>query len=737
MPQSVIQKVVNSFNAGLVTEFSELKFPENASVDELNCDLSKDGSRARRLGLEVESDYALSSFQVKTNKVFQTFTWLNAGGLSGYNLVVIQVGGNLYFYEANKTPFSAQDTGLTFDLSTYGIAGYEIAQNKCQCTSIGGVLVVASAALDTFYLVLDTNTMSLSSHKILFRVRDFDYQSDLQDMSERVSESSVTRERKYDTKNAGWTGVYGSSALDTYIANRSAWPPLTHAWYSGKDSSGNFSLTEWEKVFAGTSIFGNGHFILDFFYKDRSDASGISGIDIEIEPNRFKSVTSYAGRVWYAGLGSGINSGRILYSRIIESIKVEGDNSAIGDCFQQNDPTSEDFSDLLDTDGGSMIIPEAFNIKKVFAADQYLYVFAENGVWVVGGVQSSNSNTARFVSRNFSASGYFVSKITSVGLDCVESFVSVEGVPFWWSKYGIHTFSYDQSTGMPVEQNLTVDTIQTFWDSITTEGKRTVTSAYDPKEKKVYWTYKSATDTEKNKYSKVLILDIPLKAFYPWQISNSSDYYVMLLHTMEGYFVPTANIQVVNSDDVDVVNSSGVEVVSDANVSVGNEDTVVVAYVLNVASKKMTIATFSSLLFRDFTSENFQSYAIAAYDFLGDAERRKTAPYVTVYCRSTEQGFTGTEVAGYDSINESSLLVSALWDFKETAYSTQQAYRIKPFPVVDSTDLTNNQQDRSVVATRLKIRGKGRSCRFKFESEEGKNFVLIGYSIIAGINNGF
>jgi hypothetical protein len=92
---------------------------------------------------------------------------------------------------------------------------------------------------------------------------------------------------------------------------------------------------------------------------------------------------------------------------------------------------------------------------------------------------------------------------------------------------------------------------------------------------------------------------------------------------------------------------------------------------------------------------------------------------------------------GYTPINESSLLVSALWDYKETSYNTQQAYRVKPYPLVDSTDLSNNQQDRSVVTTRLKIRGRGRSCRFKFESEEGKNFVLLGYGVVAGVNNAF
>ena len=518
MPQNQTQKVVNSFNAGLVTEFSELKFPENASIDELNCTLDKDGSRSRRYGLELETGAMESSFEGKPSKVFNTATWFNAGGLAGYNLVVMQVGRNLKLFEANKAPFSAQFTGLSINLKDFQIAGQDVSQAKCQFTSISGILVVASPALDTFYVTLDTKTMSLATYKISFRVRDFDYQSPLNTMSEKVPSLTASLQRKYDTKNAGWTGEYGQAALDTYITAREAYPPLTHAWYSGKDSSGDFSLVEWEKIYAGTSVYSNGHFILDFFNKNRADAAGIPGIEPEIESNRFKSVTSYSGRVWYAGLGSGGNSGRVLYSRIIETVKLTEENPSLGECFQQNDPTSEDFSDLLDTDGGVIVIPEASDIKRIFAADQYLYVFAENGVWVIGGVQSANSNTARFVSRNFSASGYFVSKISSVGIDSPESFVSVDGVPFWWSRYGIHSFSYDQTTGMPVEQNITQDTIQTFFDNIVPTYRQNVSSAYDPRNKKIYWMYKASTDTPKNKVSNVLVLDIPLKAFYPWSI---------------------------------------------------------------------------------------------------------------------------------------------------------------------------------------------------------------------------
>ena len=56
MPQSLNQKTVNNFVKGLITEAAELTFPEGASVNELNCDLRRDGSRRRRESLTLESN---------------------------------------------------------------------------------------------------------------------------------------------------------------------------------------------------------------------------------------------------------------------------------------------------------------------------------------------------------------------------------------------------------------------------------------------------------------------------------------------------------------------------------------------------------------------------------------------------------------------------------------------------------------------------------------------------------
>lgn len=737
MPQSLNQKVVNSFNAGLVTEFSELKFPENASVDELNCDLNRDGSRQRRKGLSPEPNNIWSGYNVSATDILSTNTWYNAGSVEGQDILVVQTGSTLRFYTVSSQPISNNLKTYSVDLNTYAAGSVPVATTAVTCASIGGALVVSSSAIDTIVIRLDSVTDTITVQRITFRVRDFDYMSDQDSLTKMTS--SVDIRRQYDTANVGWVGNNGEAALASYLSSHSGnYPALTHSWYSGKDSSGNFSNTEFDKVYSGNSLIGNGHFVLDFFNKDRSTASGFAGIDTEVESNRFNTVAAYAGRMWYAGLGSGTSAGKVLFSRIVTSLSNNNVTAAtLGNCYQLNDPTSEDFSDMLETDGGLINIPDATNIQKLYAADQFLYVFAENGVWIIAGVRNNSSSTSAFVSSSFSISDFFVSKISSFGLYSKHSFVEADGTPFWWSKSGIHTLSIDQSSGMPVEQNVSLTTIQSFWDAIGVNGKRTVKSCYDPKNKKIYWLYKDSTDTYLNEFSKVLILDIPLKAFYPWSMGSDPSRFLSHMTYIDSYNTSTVFESITTSGGLVVTTTSSVPVTTTVVTTSSTPSDNILGLVVDRFTSKLSFYTFKDIAFRDFQTASYDSYAIAGYDFMGDLNRKKTAPYVTVFLRPTEEGFTGSEDIGYEPIHPSGLTLEALWDFKAVPSSSQSCYRIKPKNSVDTDRLDENQQDRTVHVTKLKVRGKGRSMRLKFKAEEGKDFILLGYNVIQGTNNAF
>lgn len=718
MPQSLTQKVVNTFVKGLITEASELTFPENASVDELNCDLRRDGSRRRRLAAKVEDSFVLSSFTVSTSTRFHTGKWENVGGQSGLEFLVLQVGSTLRFYNKIGLPYSSHEVTETVDLSSYEVAGGVGATNvNCQFASINGALVVSSPAINTIYIQRDNFTGVLTTTQITFRIRDFEWLGDKSTYSIQIATGSASAQRKYDTANAGWSGTKGTAALTAF----GAYPPLTLPWYSGKDTSGNFSKTEWEKVFSGTSLIGNGTYILDFFSKDRTAASGIAGITTEVETSRFKAVESFAGRIFYAGLESAKNSGSILFSRQIESL------SELGECFQVNDPTAEEISDLLPTDGGVIRIPDAVNIKYLYAFGANLFIFADNGVWSINGVDNV-----------FRATEYSLRRVSYTGMLTAESFVEAEGVPFWWSKTGIHTLQFDEATGSPTEQNISLPTIQTFWDNIGANSRSLVQATYDRLNKKIYWAYPNATEANANKLNNFLILDIPLGAFYPWKVSDeaTSTDYVMGLAVYSGYGSDPLVLDVVLPNGDDVVQGAD-DVVSTQLSDFATGDPSIVLLLRDGATGKLTMGSFSGGDYLDWGTANYTSFAEAGYDFLGDLMLQKTAPYIVVYSRVTEEGWTAVG-AGYEPIHPSSLLVSAYWDFSRTASSTpQQAYRYKTTPVVDPASLSSFGYPETVITTRLKVRGRGRSMRMRFESEQGKDFVLLGYGVLGGRNNRF
>lgn len=718
MSQSLSQKVVNTFVKGLITERTELTFPADASVDELNCDLRRDGSRRRRLAAKVEDSRVLSSFTVSTSTRFHTGGWENVGGQSGLEFLVLQVGSTLRFYNKSDLPYSSHEIAETVNLSSYEVAGGVGAANaNCQFASINGALVVSSPAINTIYIQRNNSTGALTTTQISFRIRDFEWLGDKSTYTTEIATGSASTARKYDTANAGWSGTKGTAALSAY----GAYPPLTLPWYAGKDASGVFSKTEWQNIFSGTSLIGNGTYILNFFNKDRSAASGIAGITTDIETSRFKSVESFAGRIFYAGLESAKNSGVILFSRQIETL------SELGECFQVNDPTSEDVSDLLDTDGGVVRIPDAVNIQYLYAFGATLFIFAENGVWSINGVDNV-----------FRATEYSLRRVSYTGMLTAGSFVEAEGIPFWWSKTGIHTLQFDEVSGNPTEQNISLPTIQTFWDEIGSNARSLVQATYDRLNKKIYWAYPNAAEPNANKLNNLLILDIPLGAFYPWKVSDeaSSTDYIMALVVYSGYGSDELVLDVVLPTGDDVVQGSD-DIVSTQLSDFATGDPATVLLIRDGATGKLTMGTFSGKSFLDWGTTNYLSFAEAGYDFISDVVRQKNSPYIVTYMRVTEEGWEAT-VSGYEPIRPSSLLVSSYWDFSTTASSvSQQAYRYKQTPIVNPGDLTDFGYPDTVISSRLKLRGRGRSVRLRFESEQGKDFLLLGYGVINAVNQRF
>lgn len=705
MPQSLIQRTVNTFVKGLITEASELTFPENASVDELNCALERDGTRRRRKALTLEENHVLSDVTVPQGALVHTLDWYNVAGQPNLEFLVVQVNNILYFYEKSADPLSANKYSDTVNLNNYSASNnLSPSDERVQVTSLNGALIVASPAINTFYVEFDTVAQTFSETVISFKERDFEWQgSDVEVTSEYFSnDSSPSVERTYDAKNVGW-GQGGGPATYTFA--------LTHAWYAGKDANGAFSATDWEEIYSGSSLAANGHFVVDVFNKVRS------GLTTEVETARFRTVAAYAGRVFYAGIDSAKNGGKVYFSRLTERL------ADVGNCFQVYDPTSEIISDLLDTDGGVVSIPDAHNIRKLHVIGASLLVFAENGVWAVAGVDNV-----------FRATEYAITRISDTGLTNETSFVVADGLPVWWSKTGIYAIQQGESLSVPTAQNLSLSTIQTFWNSIPNEKKAQIHVEYDKVNQRVMWFYPDAEETIDYKYNNILVMDLALQAFYPWKIADqdSNTSYVIGTSYYAGLGSTSTETQVVNGADT-VVNGAD-NVIATLYRDYLQGDSEIKVLVRDGATGKMTFATFRGDSYLDWGDADYKSFAEAGYDFMGDMTTFKTAPYITTYMRVTEDGYTASGV-GYEFINPSSCLMSVSWNLSKTNSTPREIYKLKDVPVVDPADLSSINYPSDTVVTKSKVRGRGRSMKLRFESATGKDFHLVGYEVLGGKNN--
>ena len=705
MPQSLIQRTVNTFVKGLITEASELTFPESASVDELNCSLERDGTRRRRQALTYEDNHVLSDVVIPQGALVQTLDWYNVAGQPNLEFLVVQVNNILYFYEKSADPLSANKYADTVNLNTYTASNnLSPSDERIQVTSLNGTLIVASPAINTFYVSFDTSAQTFSESVISFKERDFDWQgTDTEITSEYFeNDGSPSSERTYDAQNVGW-GQGGGPATYTYA--------LTHAWYAGKDAAGVFSATDWEEIYSGSSLAANGHFVVNVFSKSRS------GLTTEVETARFRTVAAYAGRVFYAGIDSAKNGGKVYFSRLTDRM------ADVGNCFQVYDPTSEIISDLLDTDGGVVSIPDANNIRKLHVLGASLLVFAENGVWAVAGVDNV-----------FRATEYAITRISDTGLTNENSFIVADGLPVWWSKTGIHAIQQGESLNVPSAQNLSLPTIQTFWNSIPNEKKAQVHVEYDKVNQRVFWFYPDATETVDYKYNNILVMDLALQAFYPWRIEDqdANTSYIIGSSYYAGLGSTSTETQVVNGADT-IINGSDT-VIATLYRDYLQGDSEIKVLVRDGTTGKMTFATFRGFTYLDWGTADYKSYAEAGYDFMGDMTTFKTAPYVTTYMRVTEDGYVASG-AGYDFINPSSCLMSVSWNLTKANSTPREIYKLKDVPVVDPNDLGSFNYPTDTVVTKSKIRGRGRSMKLRFESAAGKDFHLVGYEVIGGKNN--
>lgn len=734
MPQQKGSKLYNTFVKGLNSDASPLTFPPNTSLDESNMRLLIDGSRRRRRGIDYEQSAILSAIgpalDTLSTQVISSHRWFSVHEDANVNFLVVQVFNLLYFFNHSSIPLSSGLKAFTVNLDTYLAPGKTLAGSEyIDTATVKGALFVCSNKIEPFVISYDAAADTISVVVKPVQVRDFTGVTD----GLRVDEQPLTLSNPhlYNLYNQGWSSPSVFTPQISLIqpgytaVSGGHYPSNTQQWVVGfNEATGDTNMNVVRSSNFGNTAAPKGHYILNAFYKDRSTVSGITGLAVETIAERPNSLAGYSGRVFF-GVGS-----TLYYSQIIKT-----DLSNIGYCYQDADPTSKDVNDLIDSDGGTITITEAINIRAVRALGNALIIFADNGVWAVTG-----NNYSGFKATEFQIT--FVSEVNCLNKN---SIVRATNSLLWWANTGIQTLQLDNTSGAPVIKSISDGVIQKFYNGIPGNSKFDSKGGFDPFNQVAIWAYHSEVAPSSNvkALDRLLILDFQLGAFYVHDVSQTSStpFITDLIVTPTSSSLPTQETIVVGSTSV-VVGVNTV-VVTQNNLEIINTTIQYLTAVPTGTSFSLTVSEFSNIDFKDwftFASPgiDYLSFVDTGYLIEGDAAHEKQAPYILVYFRRTESGYTGNDTSGYQFLNPSSCMMQAKWDWADSVASNkfsskQQVYRFRQNSLVPSNLSFDNGFP--VVVTKNKVRGRGKSLHLRFESESGKDMNLLGWHVVFNINS--
>lgn len=753
MARASANKLYRTFVKGLVTEASPLTYPEDTSYDELNTILSRKGSRTRRQGINYSASALVPSLEVTEDAISQTeYVWSAVARQSNLTFLVVQKGFNISFFDLSSEVSPTTLKSFSVDLSEYVISSFsetEAKEQVVQMSSGKGFLFIVSRATDPIVVEYKEDEDDITVTKLAILIRDFDGLNDGLANDEEPPE--LSKEHHYNLMNQGW--LYGTtSASDTssetntdytvspqqyyynyytggdplpvysiasgtnspiseFFDEVGRYPGNNKQWWAARAEAddpdtgveaGDFLPKVLDKLYSGNNRAPSGHFIVNAFTKERSALSGISDIDTEDKDFRPEAVTFFSGRAWY-GAGS-----EVYYSQIIDSTGVY--KAAL--CYQEADPTAEDISDLIASDGGLIPIPEADRIRKIVPLGNGVIVIAQNGVRFIGGGDNA-----------FSATNISVSKVSSIGTKSPLASVVVEETLFWWNETGIQALQQASGQFGPIagkfgNTNISEQTIQTLFNDIDEDNKKYVKAAFDPRNNRVIWLYNKDLDSFSYSYDRCLIYDLTLQAFFLWEFESFEDSTPVVTGiynnvgisyaTTENTIVDFLGNNVVSVADESVVSLSVSSLYSPTNIE----------FVVNVPDEGLSVATVNNSNYVDWESFDdigleYDSFIETGYELMDDAMRNKQLNYV--FCHFTR-------------VDNSTCKMTTKWEWSNSSTSNRWSREVEAYRIPNNT--SGDGDAFAAVTSKHKVRGHGKAIQFRFgTSERGKNFELLGWSV--------
>lgn len=742
MTKKSVKVEVNSFVGGLVTEASPLNFPANATTDEENFVLNRDGTRDRRFGMDFEYNHNLIELpttieDISVNTPF-SFKWLSVNGDPTVNLIVVQVKTSLLFFDLDNSVITSIPPLGTIDLAGYGFSATE----RYSFAAIDGNLVVA-AGVNNIVVVTYDGTL-FDSYAETLKTRDIwglevfaepAYETDVQ------YRGGLTSEHAYNLYNQSWgiprqtiiatvptyddpISIYFSTLAKHPSNSESVWTGLQYQPVTGgADPYERMYPNLYEQTFGASVRAAKGYFIIDLLTRGPSreavvlenrakhpalDYLNIPNFKADTTNGGAKVICEFAGRVWYAGFGGTIvesdSRSPALSSYVAFSQLVKG-TPDIFKCYQDGDPTSRDSNDLVDTDGGLIRLSGAEGIVGMINIGNDLIVFANNGVWSITGGDRNG----------FTATNYKVERLSAFGTVSALSIVSDGARALYWAADGIYVIDRNQ-LGELVVNNLIQKNIQTFYGNIPTSAKATATGVFEAANKKIRWLYHQGDRFTEFSVTRELILDLTLGAFYPFKIMNTPDYSIEVVSVFSAtpflsaspVYNPNRTTGLLDSRYLVIVNVDG--------------------------APYMGFAYYNNERFLDWESYDDVGYDAAAYLTTGavtanDSSVTKQVPYLTLHFLRTEFGVDESLQPQYPS----GCLVQSQWDWANSTNSNKwgsvfQGYRQRKeyLPTTEDDEYDTGFQ---VVTSKSKLRGRGKAFALHMETEPGKDCRILGWSI--------
>ena len=273
-------------------------------------------------------------------------------------------------------------------------------------------------------------------------------------------------------------------------------------------SSGIYNLT---KIFEGntteytllrlwTNSLNNGICVAE--YRINTAVGDWNGYPSPAYNYRITDVNFLAGHFFY-----------LLNNRLLFSQTVSENIDNFDKCYQDADPTSEEVSDIVDTDGGEIIFTALGKGVGLAKSTLGMLVFGDKATYaVVSGVAG-----------NFTATSYTTQFLNSTGCHSKDSIIETEGAVYYWSPVGIIRISENTTTGISlITENISVGSIQTFYQNIPDSCRDRCRGVYDATNRTIYWYYPSDVNAENiYKYDACLVYDLKLNSFHPYKLNDN------------------------------------------------------------------------------------------------------------------------------------------------------------------------------------------------------------------------